>query len=113
MRCRHTWEDLAVLFEDSFASGAERAYKAAVRKLTQLLREDGLFQTIVLKRKYEKRRKEKIAAATYLYQADSDGEWGELQFDFENKTAQIIRLADWDKIIFQPFATYAIPYLLN
>ena len=79
----------------------------------QLLIEDGLFHTIVLKRKRQKKRKEKITAATYLYQADSDGEWGEIQFDFENKTAQIIRLADWDKMISQPFAKYAISYLLN
>ena len=61
----------------------------------------------------QKKLKEKIAAATYLYQADSDGEWGEIQFDFENKTAQIIQLADWDKMISQPFAKYAISYLLN
>ena len=101
------------MFECSTASGAERAYKKAVQKMTQLLIEDGLFHTIVLKRKSQKRRKEKIAAATYLYQADSDGEWGEIQFDFENKTAQIIRLADWDKMISQPFAKYAISYLLN
>lgn len=101
------------MFEGSTASGAERAYKKAVQKLTQLLIEDGLFHTIVLKRKRQKKRKEKIAAATYLYQADSDGEWGEIQVDFENKTAQIIRLADWDKMISQPFAKYAISYLLN
>ena len=113
MRCRPTWEDLAVLFEGSSASGAERAYKTAVRNLTQLLIEDGLFHTIVLKRRCQKKRKEKIAAATYLYQADSDGEWGEIQFDFERKTAEIIRLADWDKMISQPFAKYAISYLLN
>ena len=56
---------------------------------------------------------EKVTAATYLYQADSDGEWGEIQFDFENKTAQIIQLADWDKMISQPFAKYAVSYLLN
>ena len=67
----------------------------------------------MLKRKRQKKRKEKIAAATYLYQADSDGGRGEIRFDFENKTAQIIRLADWDKMISQSFAKYAISYLLN
>ena len=113
IRRRPTWEDLATMFEGSTAGGSERAYKKAVQKLTQLLIEDGLFHTIVLKRKRQKKRKEKIAAATYLYQADSDGEWGEIQFDFEKKTAQIIRLADWDKMISQPFAKYAISYLLN
>lgn len=78
-----------------------------------MLIEDGLFHTIALKCKCQKKRKEKIAAATYLYQADSDGEWGEIRFDFETKTAQIIQLADWDKMISQPFAKYAISYLLN
>ena len=91
IRRRPTWEDLAAMFEGSTVSGAERAYKEAVQKLTQLLIEDGLFHTIVLKRKRQKKRKEKIVAATYLYRADSDGEWGEIQFDFENKTAQIIQ----------------------
>ena len=27
-------------------------------------------------------QKKKIAAAVYLYQADNDGEWGEIRFDF-------------------------------
>lgn len=55
----------------------------------------------------------KKAAASCLYQADGDGKWGEIQFDFENKTAQILQLADWGKMISQPFAKYAISYLLN
>ena len=113
MRCRPTWEELAVLFEGSTASGAERAYKAAVRRMAQYLIEDGFFHLVRLKRKSQKKRKQKIAAATYLYQADCDGEWGEIQFDFEEKTAQIIQLADWDLMISQPFAKYAISYLLN
>lgn len=110
---RSSWEELAVKFEGTTASGAERAYKKAVLHLAQLLVEDGFFHTIRLKCKHKKRRKEKIAAATYLYQADCDGEWGEIQFDFEEKTARIIRLADWDKMISKPFAKYAISYLLN
>ena len=39
---------------------------------------------------------EKKAAAAYRYQADCDGEWGEIQFNFDAGTAEIIRLADWD-----------------
>ena len=42
------------------------------------------------------RRKKKIAAATYRYQADCDGEWGEIHFDFVKRKAEILRLADWD-----------------
>ena len=66
-----------------------------------------------LKQKSKTKRNKKISAAIYEYQADRDGEWGEIQFDFEKNTAQIIRLADWDKMISQPFAKYAISYLLN
>ena len=31
----------------------------------------------------------KNTAATYLYQVDCDGEWGEIRFDFENKKIKI------------------------
>ena len=55
----------------------------------------------------------KIAAAIYEYQADCDGEWGEISLDFENGTAEIIRLADWDTMKTNRFANKAIAYLLN
>lgn len=109
-------EDAVRFFQDRFSFCGQQGIPVLVQRwlgLPLLTTEDGLFHTIVLKRKRQKKRKEKIAAATYLYQADSDGEWGEIQFDFENKTAQIIRLADWDKMISRPFAKYAISYLLN
>ncbi len=47
------------------------------------------------------------------YQADCDGEWGEISFDFENGTAEILRLADWDTMKTNRFANKAIAYLLN
>ena len=56
---------------------------------------------------------EKIAAAIYEYQADCDGEWGEISVDFENGTAEIIRLADWDTIKTNWFAKEAIRYILS
>ena len=37
-------------------------------------------------------------AVHYQYLADNDGEWGEIRFDFENGTAEIVRLAKWDTI---------------
>ena len=55
----------------------------------------------------------KFAAAVYEYQADCDGEWGEISLDFENGTAEIVRLADWDTIKTNRFANMAIAYLLN
>lgn len=57
------------------------------------------------------RKKKKIAAAVYLYQADNDGEWGELRFDFESSTAEIVKLADWDTMKSNIFAKTAIRFV--
>ena len=54
---------------------------------------------------------QKIAAAVYLYQADNDGEWGEIRFDFENGTAEIMKLADWDTMKSNIFAKTAIRFV--
>ena len=59
------------------------------------------------------KRKKKITAAIYEYQADCDGEWGEISVDFENGTAEIIRLADWDTIKTNWFANEAIRHILS
>ena len=83
---RPTFEELAVMFEGSTASGAERAYRKAVDKLTELLVAEGALHAVRLKQKSKTRRKKKIAAAIYEYQADCDGEWGEISLDFENGT---------------------------
>lgn len=66
------------MFEGSTASGAERAYRRAVDKLTELLVAEG-----------------------------------KIQVDFENGTAEIIRLADWDTIKTNWFAKEAIRYILS
>lgn len=110
---RKTFEELAVMFEGSSASGAERAYRRAVEKLTVLLVEAGALHAVRLKRKSVRRVKKKIAAAVYEYQADCDGEWGEISFDFENGTTDIIRLADWDTMKSNVFAKQAIEYILE
>ena len=110
---RPTFEELAVMFEGSTASGAERAYRKAVDKLTELLVAEGALHAVRLKQKTKTKRKKKIAAAIYEYQADCDGEWGEISVDFENGTAEIIRLADWDTIKTNWFAKEAIRYILS
>ena len=110
---RLTFEELAVLFEGSTASGAERAYCKAVDHLACLLTEAGVLHMIRLKRKSQTKRKKKTAAAVYLYQVDNDGEWGEISFDFENGTGTIVQLADWDTIIAKLFANKAIICLLD
>lgn len=101
---RLTFEELAVLFEGSTASGAERAYRKAVEHLACLLTEAGVLHIIRLKHKSQTKRKKKIAAAVYLYQVDNDGEWGEVSFDFETETTEIIRLAEWDTTVSKKFA---------
>ena len=110
---RPTFEELAVMFEGSTASGAERAYRRAVDKLTELLVAEGALHAVRLKQVSKTKCKKKIAAAIYEYQVDCDGEWGEISFNFENGTAEIIQLADWDTMITKCFANRAISYLLN
>ena len=110
---RPTFEELAVMFEGSTVSGAERAYRKAVDKLTELLVAEDAIHAVWLKQKSKTKRKKKIATAIYEYQTDCDGEWGEISFNFENGTAEIIRLADWDTMKTNRFANKAIAYLLN
>ena len=67
---------------------------------------DGIFKS-------QTKRKKKIAAAVYLYQVDNDGEWGEISFDFEAGTAEIIRLAEWDTMASKMFATKVVALILK
>ena len=107
MSTQSTFEDLAVDFEGTTASGAERFYR---RMLDKLL-ESGLVHTVTLKQTECRKRNKKIAAAVYLYQADSDGEWGEIRFDFESGTSEIVRLAEWDTIKSNIFARTATRHI--
>ena len=82
-------------------------------QLARNLAEDNAVRIVTVRQKEVTRKKKKIAAAIYEYQADCDGEWGEIVFDFENGTARIIRLADGDTIRSNVFAGKAIAYLLG
>ena len=106
-----TFEDLAVDFEGTTASGAERFYRRTLDKLRLKLLESGVIHTVTLKQTERRKKNKKIAAAVYLYQADNDGEWGELRFDFENGTAEIVKLADWDTVKSNIFAKTAIQFV--
>ena len=110
---RLTFEELAVMFEGSTASGAERTYRRAVEHLTMLLFEDGAVRALRLRQKSRTMRKKKITVAVYEYQADCDGAWGEISFDFENGTAEIVWLADWDTMRSKVYAKRAIRFLLG
>ena len=111
MSSRSSFKELATLFEGSGTSGAERAYRKALDKLTTILVEEGILHVVRLKRKNITRKKKEIATAIYLYQVDCDGEWGEIYFDFVNRTTEIQKLAEWDRMISQVFAKKAIIYL--
>ena len=106
-----TFEDLAVDFEGTTASGAERFYRRTLDKLRLKLLESGVIHTVTLKQTERRKKNKKIAAAVYQYQADNDGEWGEIRFDFENDTAEIVRLADWDTVKPNIFANTAIRFV--
>ena len=112
---RPTFEDLAVMFEGSTASGAERAYKKALDKLTGHLVDADVLGVVELKL-IDKNKK--IAAAAYEYKAvhryaNDDDEWGEIRFDFSAGTAQIVKLADGDFSRTNVFAKIAIRQILK
>ena len=67
--------------------------------------------TISLRQTERWKTGETITAAVYQYQADNDGEWGDLRFDFESGTAEIVRLADWDTVKSNIFANTAIRFV--
>ena len=94
---RYSYKDISVqLMNGSSDGGAEKAYNAALARFTAQLIEDRVIRVVDLKLEKLTRRKKKIAAAIYRYQADCDGEWGEIQFAFEKRDAKIVQLADWD-----------------
>ena len=107
-RRRVGFEDLAVLFEGSGASGAERAYQRALEKMMQHLTKHEVFHVLHLRLISQEKENKKIAAAVYSYGADYDGEWGEIRFDFLKNGTEIIKLADSDFVKSQPFAKRAI-----
>lgn len=97
MKERYSYKDISVqLMNGSSDGGAEKAYNAALARFTAQLIEDHVIRLVDMKPGKVTRRKKKIAAATYRYQADCDGEWGEIHFDFEKKRIRINRLAVWD-----------------
>ena len=107
-RKRIGFEDLAVLFEGSGASGAERAYQRALEKMMKHLAGHVVFHVLQLRLISQEKKNKKIAAAVYSYWADYDGEWGQIRFDFLKNETEITKLADGDFTKSQPFAKRAI-----
>ena len=67
--------------------------------------------TVSLRQTECRKTGEAITAAVYLYQADNDGEWGEIRFDFATGTAEIVRLAELDTVKSNIFARTTIRYI--
>lgn len=133
MKTQPGFDHLAELFEYSSTSGAERAFQKAVEHLTEVLVKDGALHAVRLllksktprKAKPENRSKakakncsdekipdkQKYAAAIYQYQADCDGEWGEILFNCETGEGEILSLAEWDTTKTHRFASRAIRFL--
>ena len=94
---RYSYRNISVqLMNGSSDGGAEKAYNAALARFTAQLIEDHVIRVVDLQLKKVTSRKKKIATAIYRYQADCDGEWGEIHFDFTKRKAEILQLADWD-----------------
>ena len=111
---RYSYKDISVqLMNGSSDGGAEKAYNAALARFTAQLIEDHVIRVVDMKLGKVTRRKKKIAAVIYRYQADCDGEWGEIQFDFEKRKEEILRLADWDTSRTKLYAKKVIDRILR
>ena len=114
MKERYSYKDISVqLMNGSSDGGAEKAYNTALTRFTSQLAEDNVIRVVDIKLEKVTRRKKKIATATYRYQADCNGEWGEIQFDFEKRNAEILRLADWDTSRTKLYAKKVIDRILR
>ena len=113
MEEQYSYREISLLNGTTTDKAGELAYHAAVDLLAKQLIEDEVFRIVDLKLKKAVRRKKKNAAATYLYQADCDGEWGEIYIDFENRRVKILQLADWDLTKSRIYARIAIRYLIS
>ena len=79
---RPAFEELAVMFEGSTASGAERAYRKAVDKLTELLVAEGALHAVRLKQKSKTNRFANKAVA-YLLNCENEKLPKEIMVVFE------------------------------
>ena len=113
MKEQFSFREIAVLTGCGTEKGGQLAYQSALDCLIRQLTEDEVFRIMNLKQKAVTRRKKKIAAATYLYQADCDGGWGEIYIDFENRNIKIIQLADWDLTRSRVYARAVIRFLIS
>ena len=93
---RLTFDELGAPFNITTANGAEKAYNKAVEHLGRLMVEAQSIRMVTVKKIEPERRRKKVVYAIYEYQADNEGEWGEIHFDFKKWKADIKYLTDYD-----------------
>lgn len=103
-----TFNELATRYGLTGPSSVQNAYNKAVQTLAELLWKDGWIRAV----KYNRTSKKKTAAV-YQYQADCDGEWGEIEIDFKNGDATIPKQAEWDTEKSNVYAKVVILRLLD
>ena len=112
MKEQYSFREISLLNGTSTDKAGELAYHAAVDRLAAQLIKDEVIRIVDMKLKKVVRRKKKNATATYLYQADCDGGWGEIYIDFENKHIKIERLAEWDTTVSHIYVWKAIGFIV-
>ena len=110
---RLTFDELGAPFNITTANGAEKAYNKAVEHLGRLMVEDQSIRMVTVKKIEPERRRKKVAYAVYEYQADNEGEWGEIHFDFKKWKAEIKYLADYDTSKTHVYARKAIQIVFD
>ena len=108
MKMQITFDELATRYGLTGPSSIRNAFEKALQRLAELLWQDGWIRAV----KYNRVSKTKTAAV-YQYQADCDGEWGEIEFDFENRTAVIMRHAELDSVKSNRYANEVIQRFLD
>ena len=101
---RPTFEELAVMFEGQYSQRCRTSLPKSSGQVDGIVGCRGRNPCSPAKTEIQDQAKKKIAAAIYEYQADCDGEWGEISLDFENGKAEVILLADWDTVKTNKFA---------
>ena len=91
--------------------GAEVTDHVALNRLAAQLIEDGSCRIVDLSLENLEQTENNNTAATYRYQVDCDGEWGEIRFDFENKKIKFQRLAEWDTTRSHKYAWKVIGFI--
>ena len=112
MRERFRFQEIGIkIMNGASDKGSEIAYHTALDLLAAQLIGDGTCRIVDLVLKNTEQTENKKAAATYLYQVDCDGEWGEIHFDFENKRVKIQKLAEWDTTKSHKYAWKVIGFI--